>query len=276
MLELVGQGYLSLLARVEEVHAWLMYAGRTLIADGPTPYPQLPPVWPRCTAEAPSTGGAGPERDRLRWAPVPGRSPISSRPGPEVFVNDTVITVLGNVGSDVRQVVTGKGAVLTSFRLASTPRWPDRQTGEWVDGTTTWYSVVAWRNLADNIASSLSKGDPVLVHGRLRTVAWERDGRSGETLEIEALSVGPDLNRGRATYRRVLRPNTDRAARSDAGSPGTEPAAESGSAGGTGSAASDPAGGTGAEDGVGPDDEHGADGRIGPTVIDPELVGATA
>jgi len=121
-------------------------------------------------------------------------------------VNDTVITVLGNVGSDIRQVVTAKGALLTSFRLASTPRWSDKQTGEWVDGTTTWYSVVAGRNLADNVAASLDKGDPVLVHGRLRTVAWERDGRTGETLEIEALSVGPDLNRGRATYRRVIRP----------------------------------------------------------------------
>lgn len=121
-------------------------------------------------------------------------------------MNDTVITVLGNVGSDIRQVVTAKGALLTSFRLASTPRWSDKQTGEWVDGTTTWYSVVAWRNLADNVAASLDKGDPVLVHGRLRTVAWERDGRTGETLEIEALSVGPDLNRGRATYRRVIRP----------------------------------------------------------------------
>lgn len=125
-------------------------------------------------------------------------------------MNDTVITVLGNVGSDIRQVVTAKGAVLTSFRLASTPRWSDKQTGEWVDGTTTWYSVVAWRNLADNVAASLDKGDPVLVHGRLRTVAWERDGRTGETLEIEALSVGPDLNRGRATYRRVIRPATGR------------------------------------------------------------------
>ena len=125
-------------------------------------------------------------------------------------MNDTVITVLGNVGSDIRQVVTAKGALLTSFRLASTPRWSDKQTGEWVDGTTTWYSVVAWRNLADNVAASLDKGDPVLVHGRLRTVAWERDGRTGETLEIEALSVGPDLNRGRATYRRVIRPGAAR------------------------------------------------------------------
>lgn len=125
-------------------------------------------------------------------------------------MNDTVITVLGNVGSDIRQVVTAKGAVLTSFRLASTPRWSDKQTGEWVDGTTTWYSVVAWRNLADNVAASLDKGDPVLVHGRLRTVAWERDGRTGETLEIEAISIGPDLNRGRATYRRVVRPGAGR------------------------------------------------------------------
>lgn len=131
-------------------------------------------------------------------------------------MNDTVITVLGNVGSDVRHAVTAKGALLTSFRLASTPRWPDRQTGEWVDGTTTWYSVVAWRNLADNVSASLNKGDPVIVHGRLRTVAWERDDRSGETLEIEAISIGPDLNRGRATYRRVIRAGAERTSGSGA------------------------------------------------------------
>ena len=204
-------------------------------------------------------------------------------------MNDTVITVQGNVGSDVRQVVTAKGAVLTSFRLASTPRSPDRETGEWVDGTTTWYSVVAWRNLADNIASSLTKGDPVLVHGRLRTVAWERDGRSGETLEIEALSVGPDLNRGRATYRRVLRPAADRTARPDAEQdpsepdrPGTGPAdgaapvgaADTSTAGGGGADTGGPGAGTGDADGA--DREDGADSRAGNGRMGPELVGATA
>lgn len=188
-------------------------------------------------------------------------------------MNDTVLTVLGNVGSDVRQIVTAKGALLTSFRLASTPRRPDRETGEWVDGTTTWYSVCAWRNLADNIAASLNKGDPVIVHGRLRTVAWERDGRSGETLEIEAVSVGPDLNRGRAVYRRVIRA-PDLAGRSAGGTADTADTVDTSdttggadrsdrSVGDTGRDRADERGHDGAADHGGPD--HGGPDNTGRT-----------
>lgn len=118
---------------------------------------------------------------------------------------DTVITVVGNVGSEVRQASTSGGAGLASFRLACTPRRQERETGLWVDGSTTWYRVTAWRGLADNVASSISKGDPVIVHGRLRTSAWEKDGRTGETLELDAITIGPDLTRGRAVFRRVVR-----------------------------------------------------------------------
>ena len=117
---------------------------------------------------------------------------------------DTVLTVLGNVGSDVRQVLTSQGTPLATFRLACTPRRPDR-SGAWVDGPTTWYRVSAWRALAENVATSVVKGDPVLVHGRLRTSTWEKDGRSGETLEIDALAVGPDLSRGRTVFRKTTR-----------------------------------------------------------------------
>lgn len=118
---------------------------------------------------------------------------------------DTVVTVTGNVGSDVRQVLTPQGAALASFRLASTPRRQDRATGAWVDGPTTWYRVTTWRSLAENVSSSVVKGDPVLVHGRLRSTPWEKDGRSGESLDIDAITVGPDLSRGRTVFHRVAR-----------------------------------------------------------------------
>lgn len=118
---------------------------------------------------------------------------------------DTVVTVTGNVGSDVRQVLTPQGAALASFRLASTPRRQDRATGAWVDGPTTWYRVTTWRSLAENVSSSVAKGDPVLVHGRLRSTPWEKDGRSGESLDIDAITVGPDLSRGRTVFHRVAR-----------------------------------------------------------------------
>jgi len=120
-------------------------------------------------------------------------------------VNETVVTVTGNVGSDVRQVVTPQGAPLASFRLASTPRRQDRATGAWIDASTTWYRVTTWRALAENVASSVAKGDPVVVHGRLRSTSWEKDGRSGESLEIDAITVGPDLSRGRTVFHRVPR-----------------------------------------------------------------------
>lgn len=118
---------------------------------------------------------------------------------------DTVVTVTGNVGSDVRQVVTPQGVALSSFRLASTPRRQDRVTGAWVDGSTTWYRVTTWRSLAENVSSSVAKGDPVLVHGRLKSTPWEKDGRTGESLDIDAITVGPDLSRGRTTFHRVSR-----------------------------------------------------------------------
>lgn len=145
---------------------------------------------------------------------------------------ETVVTVTGNVGSDVRQVVTPQGAALASFRLASTPRRQDRATGAWVDASTTWYRVTTWRALAENVSSSVAKGDPVVVHGRLRSTSWEKDGRSGESLEIDAITVGPDLSRGRTVFHRVLRSGAA------AGAEYPEPA-PGGPEGGAGAATSD-------------------------------------
>ena len=119
-------------------------------------------------------------------------------------MNDTLVTLHGWVGSEVT-FRDPHGISVANLRVASTPRL--RRDGRWVDGDTTWYSVTVWRQLADNVRSSIRKGDAVIVHGRLRTDTWERaDGQQSTTLCIEASMVGHDLNRGTSTFTRAIRP----------------------------------------------------------------------
>jgi single-strand DNA-binding protein len=119
-------------------------------------------------------------------------------------MSDTFVTLHGWVGSDVT-FREPHGVSVANLRVASTPRL--KRDGKWVDGDTTWYSVTAWRTLADNVRDSLRKGDAVIVHGRLRTDVWERtDGQTAATLCIDATMVGPDLNRGTARFERTVRP----------------------------------------------------------------------
>lgn len=119
-------------------------------------------------------------------------------------MGDTHVTFHGWVGNDVthRQV---NGVSVANFRVASTPRI--KRKGEWMDGDTTWYSVSAWRVLADNVRDSVKKGDAVIVHGRLRSDAWEReDGQISSTLLVEASFVGHDLCRGTSVFLRSTKP----------------------------------------------------------------------
>jgi single-strand DNA-binding protein len=118
-------------------------------------------------------------------------------------VNETYVTVCGTVGTDPRRVV-GDEWVITSFRLAHTPRRFDRRQGGWTDGDTSWYGVKASRSLANHVAVSVSKGDRVVVHGRLRVSEWrtsEGELRSG--FVIEADTVGHDLTFGTSTFSRA-------------------------------------------------------------------------
>ena len=109
-------------------------------------------------------------------------------------MNDTLITFHGWAGSDVRHRTVGDISVAT-FRVGSTPRL--RKDGEWVDGETTWYTVTAWRTLANHVRDSIRKGDPIIVHGRLRTETWQpEEGGATTTLQVEASLVGHDLQRG--------------------------------------------------------------------------------
>lgn len=120
---------------------------------------------------------------------------------------ETLVTIRGNVVNDVQLRTNRDGSVAATFRVASTPRRLDRSLGQWVDGPSAFYSVTCWRSLADNVAASVSKGMPVVVHGRLSQRTYERE-VGGElvklfTCDINADTVGHDLGRGVARFERV-------------------------------------------------------------------------
>lgn len=120
-------------------------------------------------------------------------------------MNETVITVQGNVGNDVTVRQAGEARVAT-FRVACTPRRFNRKTQEWADGDTQWYTVNAWRHLADHVEASVRRGDPVVVHGRLNAQTWTNSaGITVTTFEIDAATVGHDLSRGTAVFTKVPR-----------------------------------------------------------------------
>ena len=121
-------------------------------------------------------------------------------------MNDSLLTFQGYLGGEVRLHEAGDTPV-ANFRVGSTPSWVDRRTGQWVDGTTVWYSVSAWRGLARNCADSLRRGDPVVVYGRLTTRTYvNNSGVEVSDLEVTAIFVGHDLNRGRSAFTKVQPP----------------------------------------------------------------------
>lgn len=121
-------------------------------------------------------------------------------------MNEAFVTFQGWVGTDVTRKETPRDGTVANFRVGSTPRYRKRN-GDWVDGRTSWFSVSCWRTLADHVAESVKKGDPVVVHGKLRADVWEReDGQSSVTYVVEAQYVGHDLNRGTSAFLRSVRP----------------------------------------------------------------------
>jgi single-strand DNA-binding protein len=120
-------------------------------------------------------------------------------------MNDTYITLAGWVGSDVSLREVAGGQPVANFRVATTSR--KFRNDRWEDGTTTWYSIRAWRRLADNVHASIKRGDPVVVHGRLEADVWTKeDGTTNTQLVVTATSVGHDLSRGTAVFTKPARP----------------------------------------------------------------------
>jgi len=113
------------------------------------------------------------------------------------------ITVVGTVATDPRHVTTEEQLEVTTFRLASVARRYDRKEAKWLDGSTNWYTIVAFRQLACNAAKSIKKGDRVIAFGRPRVRDWTSQDRSGTTMEVEAEALGHDLLWGRTEYTRT-------------------------------------------------------------------------
>jgi single-strand DNA-binding protein len=117
---------------------------------------------------------------------------------------DTNVTIVGNVltAPEWRRT-TQSGTLVANFKVASTARRLDRESGRWVDGNSLRVRVNCWRKLAEGVASSVMTGDPVIVVGRLYTRDWIDDAGNHRTLyELEAVAVGHDLSRGRGQFAR--------------------------------------------------------------------------
>ncbi|WP_149179238.1 single-stranded DNA-binding protein [Streptomyces sp. TRM49041] len=122
-------------------------------------------------------------------------------------MNDTLVTIVGNVATNVEYRDTATGGV-ARFRFAATARRWDRERSVWTDGRTSFYTVSAWRQLGANLAASVAVGEPLVVYGRLR-VREEPEGRDGRRrtfVDIDAVAVGHDLTRGTAAFRRGGKP----------------------------------------------------------------------
>ncbi len=122
-------------------------------------------------------------------------------------MNETLVTIIGTVITDVTLKKTQDGTRIASFRVASNQRKFDRESQSWVDGDSLFVSVTCWRDLAKHVASSLVKGDPVIVMGRLYTRQYEMEGQKRSITELDARTVGPDLVR--CTVETVVRRRRD-------------------------------------------------------------------
>ncbi|MFD1718534.1 single-stranded DNA-binding protein [Georgenia deserti] len=110
------------------------------------------------------------------------------------MAGETVITVVGNLTADPELRFTPSGAAVASFTVASTPRTFDRQANEWKDGETLFLRCSVWREAAENVAESLTKGTRVIVQGRLVQRSFEtREGERRTVVEMQVDEVGPSM-----------------------------------------------------------------------------------
>ena len=120
-------------------------------------------------------------------------------------MNESYVTLTGWVGTEVDLRDVGE-TQCASFRVGSTPR--RQRNGVWVDGETSWFTVNCWRALARNVADSISSGDAVVVHGRVKVDVWEREGQPPSVAwVVEATFVGHDLTKGTSAFTRTPKQN---------------------------------------------------------------------
>ncbi len=122
------------------------------------------------------------------------------------MAGDTTITVIGNLTDDPELKFTSSGVAVAKFRLASTPRFMDKASGEWKDGDPLFLACTVWRQAAENVAESLQRGARVVVVGRLRQRSYEtQQGEKRTVVELEVDEVGPSLRYATAKVQKMQR-----------------------------------------------------------------------
>ncbi len=151
------------------------------------------------------------------------------------MAGETTITVIGNLTSDPELRFTPSGSPVANFTIASTPRTFDRQANEWKDGETLFLRCSIWRDPAENVAESLTKGMRVIIVGRLKSRTYEtKEGEKRTVIELECDEIGPSLRYANAKVNRTQRNGNSQGGQASGGYNG----------GGTGGGASNaPAGG---------------------------------
>jgi len=147
------------------------------------------------------------------------------------MAGDTVITVIGNLTADPELRFTPAGAAVANFTVASTPRTFDRQSNEWKDGEALFMRCNIWREAAENVAESLTRGSRVIVSGRLKQRSYEtREGEKRTVMELEVDEIGPSLKYATAKVNKANRGGGGGGGgfSSSGGSGGGRPAASSG------------------------------------------------
>lgn len=121
-----------------------------------------------------------------------------------------LVTIRAIVGTEPKLTITPQGLAVLKFRAVTHERKLDRETGQWVDVGTNWFSVSAFRALAENGMESLAQGDHVMVVGRLQVREFERaDGSRGISVDLEAFSFGHDLKFGTSNFMKVRAGESD-------------------------------------------------------------------
>jgi single-strand DNA-binding protein len=121
-------------------------------------------------------------------------------------MSENTVTLVGNLTDDPELRFTAQGAAVANFRIAVSKRIRDPQTNEWKDGDTSFFRVNVWRQLAENVAESLTRGTRVIVTGTLKMRQWEtQEGEKRSVVEIEATEVGPSLKWATAKIEKTSR-----------------------------------------------------------------------
>ena len=159
---------------------------------------------------------------------------------------DTQITMAGNLVDDPELRFTPAGQPVAKFRVASTPRFRDNATGEWKDGDSLFLTCNVWRQAAENVAESLTRGMRVIVSGRLRQRSYEtKEGEKRTVYEVEVDDVGPSLRNASAKVNKVARSGSPDGGygggqRNSGGSGGRSSGGQGNSGGGYGGGDADP------------------------------------